>query len=124
MSKTIRLNGVDVTKMFTSVGYYVTYRSVQGNNGGVMLDGSTTEDELAVKSDVHLPVMPLNEDDVGTLLSLIYQEPYVTMYYYDPRFKSYRETLFRRNSAEQKYRGFGTDGKEYWTGPELTLLEK
>lgn len=124
MSKTIKLNGVDFTKMFTSVGYYVTYRSVQGNNGGVMLDGSTMEDELAVKSDVHLPVMPLNEADVGELLSVLYQEPYVTMYYYDPRFKSYRETRFRRNSAEQKYRGFGTDGKEYWTGPELTLLEK
>lgn len=124
MSKTIKINGKDFTRMFTPRGYVVRYESVQGNNGGLMLDGSTTEDELAIKAVVSLPVMPLNEVDVATLLQAIYSEPYVTLYFYDPLVGGYRETLFRRSQAEQKYRGFGSDGKEYWTGPALTLTEK
>lgn len=124
MSKTIKINGKDFTRMFTRYGYVVRYESVQGNNGGLMLDGSTTEDELAVKAIADLPVMPLNEEDVATLLQEIYSEPYVTLYFYDPKLGGYRETLFRRNQSQQKYRGFGSDGKEYWTGPALTLTEK
>lgn len=124
MSKTIKINGADFTRMFTPRGYVVRYESVQGNNGGLMLDGSTTEDELAIKAVVSLPVMPLNEEDVATLLQAIYSEPYVTLHFYDPKLGGYRETLFRRNQAQQKYRGFGSDGKAYWTGPALTLTEK
>lgn len=110
--------------MFTKYGYVVKYRSVQGNNGGLMLDGSTTEDELAVKADIRLPVIPLNETDIGILLALIYEKPYVTIYFFDPKEKSYREAEFRRNQMEEKYRGFGSDGKEYWTGSSLTLMER
>ena len=50
MSKTIKINDVDFTSMFTPVGYSVGYKSIQGNNGGLMLDGSYTEDEIAQKA--------------------------------------------------------------------------
>lgn len=124
MSKTIKINGTDFTSMFTRRGYVVRYESVHGNNGGLMLDGSTTEDELAIKAVVALPVMPLSETDVAVLLQAIYSEPYVTLQYFDPKTGAYRTALFRRSQAEQKYRGYGSDGNEYWTGPSLTLTEK
>lgn len=124
MSKTIKINDVDFTSMFTPCGYTVKRISVKGNNGGLMLDGSYTDDELAQKSAVVLPCMPLNEDDLSVLLKSIYGSKYPKLYYYDPYEKSYREIDTRRSEAEQKYRGFGTDGKEYWTGTVITLTEK
>lgn len=122
--KTIVLNGKDCTKMFARSGYSVSYRSVQGGNGGVMLDGSYTDDELAIKADIKLPIVPLSEDDVEKLLSIIYENNYVVANFYDPKEKKYRSSVFRRSKMEQKYRGFGSNKKEYWTGSALTLMEK
>lgn len=124
MSKMFKINGTDFTHMFTSRGYMVQYQSVQGNNAGQMLDGSYMEDELAVKAVVKINIMPLSEEDVSTLLKEIYSKAYVTLYYFDPRQGAYLEKVFRRSSTEQKYRGFGSDGKEYWTAAALTLTEK
>ena len=38
MSKTIKINDVDFTSMFTPVGYVVGYKSIQANNGGFIMD--------------------------------------------------------------------------------------
>lgn len=124
MSKTIKINGVDFTNMFTPVGYKVGYKSIQGNYGGLMLDGSYTEDELAQKAVIYLNCMPLNETDISTLLKSVYATLYPQLYYFDPKEKIYRDIQTRRSETEQKYRGFGSDGKEYWTGTVLTLTEK
>ena len=124
MAKTIKLNNVDFTEMFTKHGYSVSYTSVQGNQGGLMKDGSYMEDELAIKASVSLPCLPLNEEQISSLLSVIYSSPYVQLYYYDPRSGGYRDIVARRNKAEQNHKGFGTDGQEYWTGTVLTLQER
>lgn len=124
MSKIIKINGIDFTNMFTPYGYSVRYESIQGNNGGLMLDGSYTEDEIARKAVITLPVMPLKELDVSELLQAIYSDKYVSLYYFDPFAGSYLDITARRRESEQKYRGFGSDGNEYWTGPSLTLTEK
>ena len=76
MSKTIKINDVDFTSMFTPVGYAVGYKSIQGNNGGLMLDGSYTEDEIAQKAVISLPCMPLNSSNLSNLLSNIYGSVY------------------------------------------------
>lgn len=124
MSKIIKINGVDITEMFTKVGYVVGYKSIKGNNAGTMLDGSYQDDELAIKAVVKIPVMPLNSEQVSQLIALVHQDVYVTLYYYDPKFKGYKTITAMREVSEQKYRGFGSDGKEYWTGGSLTLTEK
>ena len=124
MSKTIKINDVDFTSMFTPVGYAVGYKSIQGNNGGLMLDGSYTEDEISQKAVISLPCMPLNSTDLSSLLSNIYGSVYPKVYYFDPKVGDYREIYTRRNETEQQFRGFGTDGKEYWTGTVITLTEK
>lgn len=124
MSKIIKINGIDFTNMFTPYGYSVGYEPIQGNYGGLMLDGSYTEDEIARKAVITLPVMPLKESDVSALLQAIYSDKYVSLYYFDPLSGSYLDITARRNKSEQKYRGFGPDGNEYWTGPSLTLTEK
>ena len=124
MSKTIKINGVDFTNMFAPIGYRVGYKSIQGNNGGLMLDGSYTDDELAQKAVIYLTCMPLGEDDLSALLASVYGSKYPQVYYFDPKTGGYREIAARRGETEQKYRGTGADGKEYWTGTVLTLTEK
>ena len=124
MSKTIKINDVDFTSMFTPVGYAVGYKSIQGNNGGLMLDGSYTDDEIAQKAVISLPCMPLNSSDLSTILSNIYGAEYPKIYYWDPKTEDYRAIYTRRSDTEQKFRGTGTDGKEYWTGVVITLTEK
>ena len=124
MSKTIKINDVDFTSMFTPAGYAVGYKSIKGNNGGLMLDGSYTEDEIAQKAVISLQCMPLNSNDLSTLLSNIYGSVYPKVYYFDPKAGDYREIYTRRSETEQQFRGLGTDGKEYWTGTVITLTEK
>ena len=124
MSKTIKINDVDFTSMFTPVGYAVGYKSIQGNNGGLMLDGSYMDDEIAHKAVISLPCMPLNSSNLSTLLSNIYGSEYPKVYYFDPKVCDYREIYTRRSETEQQFRGSGTDGKEYWTGTVIKLTER
>lgn len=124
MSKTIKINGVDFTNMFAPFGYSVSYQSVDGGLGGLMQDGTYTEDEMAIKAVVNLPCMPLNEQDLALLLSTVYGIKYVQLHYYDPMSGEYRDIEARRSETSQKYRGAGSDGKDYWTGTVLTLTER
>lgn len=124
MSKTIKMNGVDLTKMFTRYGYSVDYKPVYGNAGGLMKDGTYEDDELKINAVVTLPVFPLNEDDLSTLLNALYISKYVALYYYDPKEKGYREAVFRRGGTKWNYKGQSVDTNEYWTGQALSLEEK
>lgn len=87
------------------------------------LDGSYIEDEIAQKAVIYLDCMPLNERDLSTLLTNVYGSKYPQVYYFDPKAGAYRDIATRRSETEQKYRGMGTDGKEYWTGTTITLTE-
>ena len=54
MRKTIKINNVDFTAYFTPVGYKVAHKKIKGPNEGYMLDGSFTEDILAIKAVITL----------------------------------------------------------------------
>lgn len=124
MSKTIKINGVDFTNMFTPYGYSVSYKKVDGGLGGIMQDATYTEDEMDIKAVINLPCMPLNDRDLASLLTAVYGDKYVQLYYYDPMAGRYKTIEARRSETSQKYRGTGSDNKNYWTGTVLTLTER
>ena len=124
MSKIIKINGVDFTNMITPAGYEVQYESVHGENGGLTLDGSYLEDEIAQKAVIKATCMPMNEDDLASLLSNIYGSKYASVYYFDPKKKGYMTITARRIVSGQKYKGKGSDGKDYWAGTVITLMEQ
>lgn len=124
MAKTLKINGIDFADYFTEVGYSVSYASVQGNNAGLMLDGSYTEDEIAQKAVITFNCMPLNETQISRLLTEIYGASYHTVTYFDPKSGTERTITARRSVSEQKYRGYGADTKEYWTGTVVTMTER
>lgn len=124
MAKTFILNGKDYTSWFARAGYTVRYEPVDGGQGGVMQDGTYTEDEIALKAAITLQCMPLNEIQLGAILTEIYSVKYVNLTYFDPKTRGTRTIQARRSASEQKYRGFGADGREYWTGTVITLKER
>lgn len=121
--KTIKINGADYTDVFTPVGYSVSYRKIRGRNTGYMLDGSYTDDVLAIKAVISCTCMPTNEKQLSEILSETAQT-YVDVYYFDPREKSYRTAVCIPSEPSQTYKGKGSDSLEYWTGTVIQFTEK
>lgn len=122
-TKTVKINGVDLTSKFTRYGYSVSYEKVTGSNSGFMLDGSYVEDVLRWRAVVSLTVMPLNETELSYLLNYILPNTYIRLYYFDPQNNGYRENYFVFDGQPMTFRGQGADGNSYWTGYALTLKE-
>lgn len=123
MAKPFKLNGIDMSTYFTRYGYTVAYKSIKGDLAGYMLDGSYTDDVLARKAVVTLICMPQTDAQMSILLQAIMQD-YVTLEYFDPKISGMRTATFMPSEPEQKYRGTGADGNDYWTGTKVVFTEK
>lgn len=122
--KTIQINGVDCTAMFPPSGYAVNYLKVTGQNEGTMLDGSTTEDIIALKAEVSSPLMPLTEDQQSEFLQNLLSDDYASVYYFDPRKKAYRTAVMLWEVSPTKHRGTGADQNEYWSGLSVRFTDR
>ena len=123
MRKTIKINNVDFTAYFTPVGYKVTHKKIKGPNEGYMLDGSFTEDILAIKAVITCTCMPLTETQLNALLTQLYSGT-LNVYFFDPKTGDYRTAAMTCEPPESVDRGQGTNAAEYWTGVVLVLTEK
>ena len=122
--KTIQINGTDYSEYFPPSGYEVSYIKVKGNNEGLMLDGSYTEDILAIKAVVSSPLMPLTEAQQSAFLQDVLSDDYVTVYYFDPRKNAYRSAVMQYEVNPTKHRGTGANNNEYWTGLAVTFTDR
>ena len=123
MKKHIKLNGIDYTEAFTPTGYTVSYKKIRGKNSGYMMDGSYTDDVLAIKAIVTCICMPTTEALLSQLL-LAVSATYVDVYFFDPRQNSYRTAQMIPSEPTQKFRGKGSDLLDYWTGTVLQFTER
>lgn len=121
--KDIHINGKDFTSFFGDTGYIVRYVRVQGNNGGMMQDGTTLLDTLKYNAAVDLPTFALNEEQLAELLAEIVTD-YITLYFYSPAIKGYTTVSAIPSEPTVRYRGHGADGNAYWTGEVITLTEQ
>lgn len=122
--KPVGINGTDFTAYFTDVGYTVEYIKRTGNNGGMMQDGSITEDVIAIKAVVTLPCFPLTETQLSNVLNAVYGIDYPLLDYYDPMAGEVRSVLTVATVSRSRYRGRGADGNSYWTGASVTFTER
>lgn len=122
--KTIQINGTDYTNLFPKTGYTVGYTKVHGANEGTMLDGSYTEDTIAVKAVVSSPLMPLTSAQQNAFLSDLFSDDYATVYYFDPKKNAYRTAVMLYEVEAVKYRGIGGTGNEYWTGLAVKFTDR
>lgn len=90
MRKDIEINGIDCKSYFPSYGQNVDYTKIHGPLGGTMLDGSTTEDVIAIKAVIKLSFIPQREEKTSEFLSSLYSAPYAQLRYFDPMQNEYR----------------------------------
>ena len=122
--KPVAINGTDFTAYFTDTGYTVNYIKRTGSNGGMMQDGTITEDLIAIKAVVVLPPVPLTEAQLSTLLSAVWADGYPLLDYYDPMAGALKSVQTVATVSKSKYRGQGADANKYWTGTVITLTER
>ena len=84
MRKNISINGIDCASFFPKHGQSVAYKKIHGNAGGLMLDGSTTEDVIAVKAEITFNFIPQAEERMTAFLGNLYAQPYAQVTYFDP----------------------------------------
>ena len=124
MKKSISINDVDCSTLFTRYGYSVSYIKIHGDAGGTMLDGSTTEDVIAIKAVVTYSFMPQTEEELNAFLNLLYKSDYAKVNYFDPFAKDYRtiETIYSEITSKHVMTNVNED--ELWTTEQLTLTER
>ena len=121
--KDIGINGVDFTSFFADTGYTVQYVRVQGQNGGLMQDGTTLLDTLKWNAIVRVPTFVLNEIQISSLLTEIVDD-YVSLYYFDPRTHAYRTISAIPSESKIIYKGHGADEDAYWAGEAIAFTEQ
>lgn len=124
MQKLIKINGIDVSEMFTEYGYHVEENKVTGPNGGIMINGDEVEDILQIKDNIYLPLMPLTEQQTTTLMALLRESQYVTITYYSPTWGTVRTTECIREIMTVKHLMQSPSGNEYFYGEAVLLKER
>lgn len=121
--KTFKINGKDYTSFFAHRNWKLEYELIKGSNAGRMLDGSYTEDEIAIKAKITLSCMPLDESQAAALLEEVLSTVYPKLYYYDLRAGEYREIETLRKISSATYWGECVGGN-YWGNTTITLTER
>lgn len=124
MEKEISINGVDCASLFMRYGYSTDYKKVHGANGGTMLDGSTTEDVIAVKAVISLSFMPQTEADLSAFLSSLYGSDYAIVRYFDIKEGDYREIEAIYSEMNVKHLMTNIYDNEMWQPGTMTLTER
>lgn len=124
MRKSISINDVDCSTIFTRYGYSVSYTKIRGTAGGTMLDGSTTEDVIAIKAVVTLYFMPQTEEELNAFLNLLYKSDYAKVNYFDPKAKDYRTIEAIYSEITSKHILTNVNNDEMWAIEQLTLTER
>ena len=124
MKKEISINGVDCSSLFMRYGYTTNYKKVHGANGGTMLDGSTTEDVIAVKAVISLSFMPQTEADLTAFLSSLYGSDYATVRYFDLKAGVYRTIEAIYSEINVKHLMTNIYDNEMWQPGTMTLTER
>lgn len=124
MKKTIKINGTDRTDITAGLGYSVSYVKVHGNNGGTMIDGSETEDVLAVKAVVSVPLLPTTIEEAEEIIADVYSDTYAEVYFYDLLTGNYKTSscIYEDISAVPLLSSI--DGNDYWYCGTLNFTER
>ena len=121
---TFKINGVDFTSYTTDGGYVSSPIKLDGGQGGMMLDGSETEDTIRVKMQITVPIMPLTANQLSTLQEALLEYDYPEVYFFDSVQKAYREAETIVSMPTPRHRGMSITGDEIWIIDPLVFREK
>lgn len=123
ISPVFLLNGTDYSDMLKEVNFNVTYEKREGNNGGMMKDGSMTVDILAWKALITVQTKGVEPSRMAALLQELIAD-YVEVTFLDTRTNTERTAMFIPNVVETPI-GFFKDGEIGWyRSTSITLTER
>ena len=123
--KNLTYKGTDISSFYPASGYSVAYQKRIGNNSFVSINGVETEDVVAVKAIVTVPIMPLTSARAAQLNALLFSgDTHGNLVYFDPAANDYRTIDAIPSEASGKYAGVGADGKDYWVFDAIEFRER
>ena len=124
MRNPVIIDGVDFSADFNKYGSSVRYDPREGENGGMMLDGSMMVDILAWKAVLTLPCNDLTGDRLSALLQATLKAE-ISVTFWDPRLNEQRTATFiRPELSDQTLTLQISKGVRWYSGMTLTLTEK
>lgn len=121
---TFKINGVDFTSLVPGGGYISAPIKLDGGQGGMMLDGSETEDTIRVKMQITVPIMPLTAAQLSTLQQAVLEFDYPEIYFFDSVQGVYRECETIVSLPAPRHRGMNIMQDEIWIIDPLVFREK
>lgn len=119
-----KINGEDFTSYFLPyTPHSIAYKSLTGNNGGVMLSGKQFTDEIRINSVITLLCRPLTDEQTEHLLQTLFDKEYADLEYFEPRLGEYRTISAIRTVTPFEYLG-GLIGGDYNRGLSVTFEER
>lgn len=119
----LKINGIDFSSYVEKNSYLVSYETREGNNGGMMLDGSWTNDIIAFKATVTFTIVGMTAARLAEITSACLDQ-YVNLTYLDTRTNSQRTAQFMPSVGTATY-AFARHGLDYFrNGMTLTFRER
>lgn len=125
MALPLIVNGLNITDWVDeNQGYAMGYVDREGSNSKTMLDGSSLVDRLARKFTITVKLVPLDEDQLKSLVTAITPD-YIPVSYFNLRTASEETaTYITEPISSAKYVIDDSTGKHWFKGISLRLTEK
>ena len=124
MRNPVIIDGVDFSADFNKYGSSVRYDPREGENGGMMLDGSMMVDILAWKAVLTLPCNDLTGDRLSALLQATLKAE-ISVTFLDTKLNAQRTATFiNPDLSDQTLTLQTAAGVRWYNGMTLTLTEK
>lgn len=117
---TLIINAVDFTAYAHKRGYSIEYESREGQNGGVLQDGTLVVDLLARKPVITWALNDLTSDKLAQLLTIC-EDRYVSVTYFDTRKNADATAVFHPNVSPQVFALTTPQGVKWFKELVLTL---
>ena len=123
MQPLLKLNGIDYSDCLKKFDYSLSYEKREGNNGGMMKDGSMTVDILAWKAVLKIATEGITAEKMAEILNHLIAD-YVEVTFYDTRTNAERTSSFIPSVLEVPAAYF-KDGKvQMYNSTQITLTER
>ena len=117
------LNNIDFSDIIKETEFSVVYQKREGNNGGMMKDGSMTVDIIAWKAVISVTTKGMSSVRMMALLNELITD-YVEVTFIDTRTNLERTALFIPDIVETPI-GYFNDGEiGFYNSTTVTLTEK
>lgn len=115
-------NSMDIAPLIAQKGIKWTRNDIDSAKAGRTLDGTMNRGRVCTKIKMEIKCNPLTQDQLHSLLELIYPE-YVTVTYTDPLW-GYRSVEFYSNNVPSTFCVQASDGSLLWDDISFPLVER